>query len=113
MFLSHIAQPSRMLNPLSFRPGPVAIWTTIVYLALLIPLAIINASVPSPPGEIPTAGLNLTEAWLDLATLTKGYHPYNSRRNEEIRDWLLLRIQEILDQNHVSWVSEVTAQSLG
>ena len=101
-----------MLNPISFRPGPVVFWTTVVYLALLIPLVIINESVPSPPGEIPAAGLNLTEAWLDLTTLTQGYHPYNSRKNEEVRDWLLLRIQEILDQNGVSWASDISGEPL-
>lgn len=101
-----------MLNPFAFRPGPVVLWTSVVYLALLIPLVIINESVPPPPGEIPTAGLNLTEAWLDLSTLAHAYHPYNSKQNEVIRDWLLLRIQETLDQNGVSWTSELSGESL-
>ena len=92
-----------MLNPFSFRPGPVTFWTTIVYLALLIPLVVINETVPPPPGEVPRAGLNLTEAWQDLATLTKAFHPYNSRANDDVRDWLLQRVQEILTQNRVSW----------
>jgi hypothetical protein len=41
----------------------------------------------------------LTEAWHDLQVLTKGYHPYNSHRNDEVRDWLLQRIQAILKRN--------------
>jgi len=102
-----------MLNPVSFRPGPVVFWTTVVYLALSIPLVIINESVPPPPSDIPTAGLNLTEAWLDLATLAQAYHPYNSKKNEEVRDWLLLRIQETLDQNGVSWTTELSGESFG
>lgn len=102
-----------MLNPIAFRPGPVVFWTTAVYLALLIPLVIINETVPPPPSDIPAVGLNLTEAWLDLTTLTQAYHPYNSRNNEEVRDWLLLRIQETLDQNGASWESELAGESLG
>ncbi len=93
-----------MLNPISFRPGPVTFWTTLVYLALLIPIIIINETVPPAPAEV--HGVNLTEAWLDLSTLTKGYHPFNSHYNEEVRNWLLLRTQQILDSNGVSWTTD-------
>ncbi len=93
-----------MLNPISFRPCPVTFWTTLVYLALLIPIIIINETVPSAPSEY--HGVNLTAAWLDLATLTKHYHPYNSRYNDEVHSWLLLRTQQILDSNGVSWTTE-------
>lgn len=93
-----------MLNPFAFRPAQVTIWTTIVYLALLIPLIIINETVPPPPSTpTPRPGINLTEAWVDLAALTQGYHPYNSHKNDEVRDWLLLRIQQILDENEADW----------
>ncbi len=93
-----------MLNPISFRPGPVTFWTTLVYLALLIPIIVINETVPPAPTDFP--GVNLTEAWLDLSTLTQAYHPYNSRYNEEVRDWLLLRTQQILDSNGAPWATE-------
>jgi Peptidase family M28 len=46
-------------------------------------------------------GINLTEAWQDLQFLTNGYHPFNSHRNDEVRDWLLWRIQAILKRNGV------------
>jgi hypothetical protein len=61
----------------------VTITTAVVYLAIFIPIIIIHETVPSAPKN-PTVyrGLNLTEAWLDLAELTNGYHPYNSRRND-------------------------------
>ena len=42
-------------------------------------------------------GANQTEAWLDLQTLSNGFHPYNSRRNDEVRNWLLTRIHAIVD----------------
>jgi hypothetical protein len=100
-----------MLNPLAFRRGPVTFWTTVIYLAVLIPLIVINETVPPAPSESPFAGVNLTEAWLDLTTLTQAYHPYNSRANDRVRDWLLLRIQEILDQNGASWNTDSVKDS--
>lgn len=97
------------MNPFAFRPYPVTIWTTVVYLALLVPLIILNETVPAPPSSpTPYAGINLTEAWLDLATLSQGHHPYNSHKNDEVRDWLLLRIQQILDENRADWLTETT-----
>ncbi|KAJ0117149.1 hypothetical protein J7T55_003566 [Diaporthe amygdali] len=95
------------MNPFAFRPAQVTIWTTIVYLALLIPVIVLNESVPpAPSNPSPRTGINLTESWHDLATLTQGYHPYNSHKNDEVRNWLLLRIQQILDGNDADWVTE-------
>ncbi|KAM7197317.1 hypothetical protein V8F20_006671 [Naviculisporaceae sp. PSN 640] len=92
-----------MLNPISFRPGPVTFWTTLVYLALLIPIVIINEDPPPAPSKSPYAGVNLTEAWFDLATITRGYHPYNSHFNDEVREILLGRIEDILKENDVKF----------
>ncbi|KAJ9133195.1 Peptide hydrolase [Coniochaeta hoffmannii] len=95
------------MNPLAFRRGPVTVWTALIYLAVLIPIIVVNESVPpAPKNAVPFAGVNLTEAWLDLTTLTQNYHPFNSRANDQVRDWLLLRIQEMLDQNGASWSTE-------
>ncbi len=96
-----------MLNPFSFRPGPVTFWTTVTYLALLAPLIIINENTPpAPASKSPVKHINLTQAWLDLATITKGYHPYNSHYNDELREFLLHRIRSILDKNDVDWAEE-------
>lgn len=92
-----------MLNPISFRPGPVTFWTTLVYLAILIPIVIINEEPPPAPDQLPQGSVNLTQAWLDLTTLTKAYHPYNSRYNDEVRKFLLRRVASILDGNGVAW----------
>lgn len=81
-------------NPLAFTPWPVTIITTVVYLALIIPVLVIHLNVPAAPRTSPK-GLNLTEAWQDLQTLTRGFHPYNSRRNDQVREWLLERIDAI------------------
>jgi hypothetical protein len=89
-------------NPIAFRPFPVSFWTTVVYLALLIPLIIIHETVPPPPAD-PTlyAGINLTRSWHDLTVLTRDYHPFNSRSNDKIHDWLLLELDRIAKENAV------------
>ena len=90
-------------NPIAFRPLPVTIITSISYVALIVTLLVIHLVVPSAPRN-PTAvvGTNLTEAWQDLQTLSSGFHPYNSRRNDDVRDWLLRRINTILEENGVA-----------
>lgn len=93
-----------MFNPFSFRPGPVTFWTTVTYLALLIPIIVINEEIPpAPHDESPVPGTNLTQAWLDLTTLTRAYHPYNSHYNDDLRRFLLGRIRSILDENGATW----------
>ncbi|EDN02304.1 predicted protein [Histoplasma mississippiense (nom. inval.)] len=86
---------AQWFNPIAFTPWPVTCITTIVYLALLIPILVINLVVPSAPETNPK-GVNLTEAWRDLQHLTGGFHPYNSRRNDEVHEWLLSRINSII-----------------
>jgi hypothetical protein len=91
--------PSR-LNPFAFTPRPVAFIVVAVYVALLSTLIAIHNVVPAEPASpTPVAGINITEAWVDLQHLTNGYHPYNSRRNNDVRAWLLRRVEEILDRN--------------
>ena len=89
-------------NPTAFRPLQVTTITSITYIALIITLLVIHLVVPSAP-QNPAAisGTNLTEAWQDLQTLSGGFHPYNSRRNDDVRDWLLRRINTILGENGV------------
>src|ERR1700761_253775 len=94
--------PSRW-NPVAFTPWPVAFFTILTYVALLVPLVIIhNVVPPAPSNPAPYKGINITEAWLDLEVLTNGYHPFNSRRNDEVRNWLLKRIEGIIKQNTAS-----------
>lgn len=97
----------RCYNPFSFVPRVVTIVTAIIYLVVLTPILVIHETVP-PALKNPTLyrGLNLTEAWLDLQELSNGYHPFNSRRNDEVRDWLLRRIEAILDKNGVQSFGE-------
>lgn len=80
----------------------VTVITIITYLSIAIPLIIIHENVPhAPSNPVLYNGLNISEAWLDLTELTQGYRPYNSHRNDDVRDWLLRRIETILEENQV------------
>ncbi|KFX88283.1 hypothetical protein V490_07737, partial [Pseudogymnoascus sp. VKM F-3557] len=98
---------AHVLRDLVSSPVSVMLITVIVYLAIAIPLLVIHEVVPPAPSDdaLPS-GLNISEAWLDLAELTKAYHPYASRRNDEVHDWLLKRVEGILESNGVQWSSE-------
>ncbi|KAE9992367.1 hypothetical protein EG327_009321 [Venturia inaequalis] len=90
-------------NPIAFTSAPVTFFTIVTFAALFTSLLILNHYVPPPPNSpTPISGINITEAWHDLQHLSNGFHPYNSRRNNEIRNWLLQRIDEILTRNGVA-----------
>lgn len=93
----------KLSNPIGFTRGPVSIIATTVYAAVITVLIIFQVSVPVAPRATPK-GTNLTEAWHDLQYLTSSYHPYNSKRNVEVHDWLLKRVKTIVSQNEkASW----------
>lgn len=101
-----------MKNPVGFSKGPVTAVICAVYLAFAASLLYTHHVVPrAPKHDAPVKGINLTEAFGDLQTLASGFHPYNSRKNDEIREWLLRRIGEILKQNKVEYVDDDGSQS--
>lgn len=91
---------ARLSNPFAFTRGPVTVITTIVYIALLAFLIVVQLELPDLPAS-PTSvkGINITEAWQDLQLLTAQYHPYNSHRNQFVQQWLLTRIEDIIRSN--------------
>ena len=98
-----MARKFKSRNPIGFTPWPVTVWTTLVLAALLASLVAVHTTVPpAPKNESPRPGINITTAWLDLQHLTDGFHPYNSHRNNEVRTWLLRRIDQILEANNAS-----------
>lgn len=102
--------PLTSRNPFLFTPLSVTLVSTIVYVGIAIALLLIHETVPpAPTNPVPYKGVNTTEAWLDLTELSNGFHPYNSKRNDEVRDWLLRRIEEILDDNGVGFTTESEA----
>lgn len=94
-------------NPFAFRPGAVSFWTTAIYLAVAIPIIYIHETVPPSPSDRSLyRGLNLTEAWLDLETISNSYHPYNSHQNDLVREFLVNRSTQILQRNGANFVVE-------
>lgn len=89
-----------MANPFAFRPGPVTFWTTLIYLAVVVPLLVVHETVPPHGAE---RGLDLGEAWADLQTVTRAYHPYNSHDNDRVRSFILGRVKDILERNGVDY----------
>ncbi|KAH7047540.1 endoplasmic reticulum metallopeptidase 1 [Macrophomina phaseolina] len=98
---------TRLGNPFAFTPYPVTFFVSVFYVAILASLLFVHHVVPpAPSSEAPAQGLNLTEAWRDLQYLSNGFHPYNSHRNDDVRNWLLSRIEQILDRNGVRYSSK-------
>ncbi|KAL8963954.1 MAG: hypothetical protein Q9183_004818, partial [Haloplaca sp. 2 TL-2023] len=90
----------RLSNPTAFTPLPVTVFITLIYAVLFVALLVTHLIGPSAPAKgTPFASVNLTAAWQDLQYISGGFHPYNSRRNDETRDWLLRRIDEVLAAN--------------
>lgn len=86
---------ARFSNPFAFTPLPVIFVTTATYIAIFAALLTVHLTVPDYPSNTP-AGTNLTQAWADLEYITRQYHPYNSRANDDVRKYLLSRIQEVV-----------------
>jgi hypothetical protein len=94
-------------NPFAFYPGPVTFWVIIVYLALAIPLIIIHETIPPVPSNSGAfTDTNISEAWLDLARITKTYHPQNSQANDDVRNYLHQRVIEIIEGNGADWTTD-------
>lgn len=95
-------------NPIGFTPLPVTIYATALYVALFALLLVTHHTLPSAPSNVSPRewpGVNLTEAWLDLEHLSRDYHPFISKSNQNVRTWLLERVHNILHANKVDWDS--------
>ncbi|KAL5116694.1 hypothetical protein ACEQ8H_005443 [Pleosporales sp. CAS-2024a] len=88
-------------NPLSFTPGPVVVFTSALYIALFAALLTVHLGVPDYPSKTPD-GINLTQAWADLEHITRRFHPYNSRENDHIRDYLLARVEDVIQSKKLN-----------
>ena len=91
-------------NPIAFVPVQVTLISSIIYIVLFVLIILPYSTVPSPPSDpTPVQGINLTKAWLDLEFVSDGYHPIDSRRNGVVRQYLVDRIEEILQGNEVEY----------
>lgn len=92
----------RSWNPFLFLPAQVTIWGTLVYATLFAVLVVVHVTVPPAPSDPhPISGIDLTQAWYDLEFLSDGYHPWGSRRNDVVKQYLLGRIAKVLETNKV------------
>lgn len=88
-------------NPFSFTPGPVVFFTTAIYIALFAALLVTHLRVPNYPSRTP-AGINLTDAWNHLQHITRQFHPYNSRANDRVHDYLLARVEHVIASKNLT-----------
>lgn len=96
----------RASNPLAFGLWPVTIIASLFYIAFAAVLLYVGLTVPpAPKSDVPVQGLNLAEALQDLRELSNAFHPYNSRRSDEVRTWLLSRVASILEGNAVDYAT--------
>ncbi|RPB00747.1 hypothetical protein L873DRAFT_739343 [Choiromyces venosus 120613-1] len=95
---------TRVKSILGFNPFPVTLLTVITYVSLFSALLYIDRRPPAvaKKGELDYWGVDVEEAWSDLEVLTRRFHPYNTRPNDDVRAYLLERIQEILSRNGVA-----------
>ncbi|PUU77891.1 hypothetical protein B9Z19DRAFT_1101645 [Tuber borchii] len=95
---------TRVKSILGFNPLSVTLLAVITYVSLFSALLYIDRQPPAvaKKGELDYWGVDIEEAWSDLEVLTREFHPYNSRPNDDVRAYLLERIQEILSRNGVA-----------
>lgn len=88
---------------IGFRPFPVTVLTLVTYITLLGAMLWIDRRPPkvASTSELNHWGVDVDEAWRDLQTLTREFHPYNSRQNDNVRQFLLDRVKQILADNGV------------
>ncbi|KAM3472655.1 hypothetical protein MY8738_008769 [Beauveria namnaoensis] len=95
---------------LEFRPSLVTFWIFLTYVSITSVLVYVQETVPIPPTVLPV-GLNLTEAMLDLQTITRAYHPFSSRENDRVRQFLLNRSEHIIGRNGIKYKYEAVRGS--
>lgn len=92
-----MAKTTRSWSPLAFLAAQVTIIGSLIYAAAFVVVIYQHVYVPAAPrSATPINGINLTQAWRDLEFISDGYHPWSSRRNDEVRNYLLQRIEDVL-----------------
>ncbi|KAG8798070.1 hypothetical protein FRC17_007568, partial [Serendipita sp. 399] len=93
-------------------PPLTSSWVTKVsvttYVLVFLLLVRIHEVLPAPPsqGDALKEGIDLDGAWSDLETITRMPHPYNSKYNEVVREYLLNRVREIASYHPIVEVSD-------
>lgn len=99
-------------NPLAFLKPQVTVIGSLIYAAAFFVVIYQHVTVPpAPRSATPVEGINLTQAWRDLEFISDGYHPWSSRRNDECREYLLHRIDAMLNDAGVDYQTVYTSSS--
>ncbi|KAF1827756.1 peptidase M28 [Dissoconium aciculare CBS 342.82] len=94
-----MATRSNSWNPIAFLPAQVSLIGGSIYAVLITALLFTHLTIPSVPSSVSISSVNITEAWHDLGVIATGYHPWGSRRNDAVREYLLERVGQILERN--------------
>ncbi|KAG8821246.1 hypothetical protein FRC19_008077, partial [Serendipita sp. 401] len=87
-------------------------WVTkvslITYILVFLLLVRIHEVLPASPSQKDALkqGIDLDAAWSDLETITQVPHPYNSRANEVVRNYLLERVREVANRYPTVHISD-------
>ncbi|KAI5838323.1 hypothetical protein DFP73DRAFT_485917 [Morchella snyderi] len=113
--VTHLSRTISLKSTTGFRPLPVTFLTLVTYLSLFTALIWIDRRVPdvASRSELDSWGVSVDEAFKDLEFLTRTHHPYNSRSNDGVRQYLLARIQQILSENGVGGFNGSDLAQLG
>lgn len=106
---------TRVKSILGFKPFPVTFLTIATYISLFSALLFIDRQPPAVANqrELASWGVSVDEAWGDLEVLTRQFHPYNTRSNDVVRQYLLDRVHAILSENGVPGFATVQDGSGG
>ncbi|KAI9699604.1 MAG: hypothetical protein M1820_007104 [Bogoriella megaspora] len=95
---------------IAFSPVLVTVVTVLAYAVLIVFLLYTHHVVPEAPTWVSTyPAVDIAGAWQDLQVLSSRFHHYNTRRNDEVRNWLLRRIETLLKSNNASFRTEPPA----
>lgn len=93
-------------SPIPFTPTLTTLLALTTYIIITVLLLVIHFV---PPRNIPSqasqdeARISVVDAWHDLQHITGdwGFHPYNSHANDKVKEYLVRRINQILEANKV------------
>ncbi|TCD67779.1 hypothetical protein EIP91_011965 [Steccherinum ochraceum] len=89
-------------TPLKFTAGPVSVLAVLIYVTVFISVLVNDQTPDIPKSE---GGLRLEKGFHDLQRITARPHAYPSHENDDVRAFLLDRVQTIasqVDYIHVS-----------
>ncbi|KAH8103501.1 hypothetical protein BXZ70DRAFT_926000 [Cristinia sonorae] len=84
-----------LIAPLRFTPSPVS-WLVVIIYATIFISVLVNDQTPDIPKS--EGGLNITNGFHDLQTITSHPRPFSSHQNDGVRAFLLDRVQSIASQ---------------